>query len=375
MATDVLHGYDPSQGVADVVYEEREDVKELTDAELLDEIINAPEPAEQSKGWWDKVKSIKPGSTKPFLITTRDALIVAVVTVLIMLIFLVIYNFVMGTLEVVKTGEFWIGIGKTLVISLFIQYVYEYIGFNVMLAESAIRYGKGSSLEMFKDSRHALTYKWAYTMMMEDVSTVPEDILKKNLRLLITVLDNIREGPLIARYLEKQQIKNRSLESVLDKEIADKINKKKKYITVAEVHTLRHLVQGVSDEVNLDYLNASGRLIEIIDEDITRHILAHGLRDFVAQESWWPGPEKGIQPIGILKAKLGARQRLQALKKADISVQLREFGDDYATILDTKIKSLNAEIKKYALQAKKASSDAGDAGRGFLSGLKLAAVM
>lgn len=189
------------------------------------------DPEVEQKSMWEKVKNLRPlQSTKPFLITTRDALIVSVITVLVMVILLFFYNLATGNLSYMGTGEFWIGIGRSFAISMVLQYSYEYAGFNAMLAESSIRYAKGSALEKFKSRRHAFFAQIAYNEARKALSDeAKRHQIDDNMKEINLMIEKTPEVPIVIDLRKKGMNK----EAILAK-----INKRKEYLKLEELDVL-----------------------------------------------------------------------------------------------------------------------------------------
>ncbi len=174
-------------------------------APLIQDESPAEEALKPEPTTWEKFKKLRPlQSTKPFLITTRDALIVSVITVLVMVILLFFYNLATGNLSYMGTGEFWIGIGRSFVISMVLQYSYEYVGFNAMLAESSIRYAKGSALEKFKSRRHAFFAQIAYNearKVLADPSKQTQ--IDNNMKEIDLMIEKTPEVPILIELRKK----------------------------------------------------------------------------------------------------------------------------------------------------------------------------
>lgn len=107
-----------------------------------------------------KIKSL---SSKPLLITTRDALITTMATLTISIIVLIFYNYFTGT--IFTWYDYGIFIARVVAVSMAAQYLYEYIGINNMVAESSIRYARGSTLEKYVSRRSALFYECLYKVL------------------------------------------------------------------------------------------------------------------------------------------------------------------------------------------------------------------
>tara|TARA_R110002153_G_scaffold155933_3_gene308043 strand:+ start:1987 stop:2865 length:879 start_codon:yes stop_codon:yes gene_type:complete len=209
-----------------------------------------------------KIKTIKPlRSDKPFLITTRDALIVAVITVLVILVLMFFVNLAMGTLKSMITVEFGLQMLRSFGTALAFQYAYEYAGFNSMLAESAMRYAKGSALSKYQSRNQAFVANMAAEAALK-LASDPDyisklDIIKANLARFTAMIKATRQAQPIA----KLRMEN---PSISEKDIYDIINKRKEYVTKEDINTLLHLDPSSDDDSNLERLRATTRLVEIM---------------------------------------------------------------------------------------------------------------
>lgn len=192
----------------------------------LVEQAEKPEPTA-----WEKFKNLRPlQSTKPFLITTRDALIVSVITVLVTIIIMFFLYLALGNLGYLGTGDFWFLMGRGFLISMVLQYSYEYVGFNAMLAESSIRYAKGSALEKFKSRRHAFFAQMAYNEARKALDDQNKrNAIDSNMKEIGLIIEKTPEVPIVIELRKKG----------LDKEpILAKISKRKGSLTSEELDTL-----------------------------------------------------------------------------------------------------------------------------------------
>lgn len=94
---------------------------------------------------------LKHFSSKPLLITTRDAVLVTVVTLIATIIIMYFVGVVTNT-----PNDWWVLIVQSLVFTMGSQYFYEYSGVNNMIAESSMRYAKGSTLSKYRTRRSAM---------------------------------------------------------------------------------------------------------------------------------------------------------------------------------------------------------------------------
>jgi len=222
-----------------------------------------------------KIKSINPlsGSEKPFLITTRDALIVAVITILVIIILKGSYYLATGNISYITTSEFWMATAITFGMALAFQYAYEYGGFNAMLAESAMRYAKGSALSKYQSRNGAFVATIAAEEALAAVNENSPDLPKinENLKRFNAMIKATRQSQLIAN----MKIEN---PNISDLEILAKINASKEYLNANDLHYLLHLDPNDTDSNNIERLRASSRLIEIMgtNEPVVRYFMRNG---------------------------------------------------------------------------------------------------
>jgi len=225
-----------------------------------------------------KIKSIRPlRSDKPFLITTRDALIVSILTVLVSVIIYFFMYLVAGDLEFMASTSFLSIVGKSFVISIGLQFAYEYAGLNAMLAESSMRYAKGSALSKYKSRNEAFVAQVAADeclKMLKDAHANPQvakesiEKIEDNLKRFNAIIKATRQAPLIVGMANK---------GMTPDAILKEINKRKEYITAEDLQVLLHLAPG-NDAENIDRLRATPRLLEIIgtNEKVVRYFMRNG---------------------------------------------------------------------------------------------------
>jgi len=129
--------------------------------------------------------AIKSISTKPLWVTTRDAVIVTALTVVATLLVMAIYWW--ATDQSVSGTDYFNMAVQTIVTSMAAQYLYEYSGVNNMIAESSLRYAKGSTLSKYSSRREAVAYKCLYDILQSrkyDETTVRNNF--KHLLLLVS---------------------------------------------------------------------------------------------------------------------------------------------------------------------------------------------
>ncbi len=198
----------------------------------------------------DKIRNIKVGSNKPYLITSRDALIITVITLMVAIVMYLIWVTYKGS-----------GIDKSDLLSLsaqtvgatfVLQFAYEYLGLNAMILESSLRYAKGSPLGNFITTRSAMIYNVRNALG-------PDPAMDTRLRQLLLILN----APLL-----------RSVKKHIGKPVAEIATLAK--TTQENVELLLRLGDGDQK----DYLRGATALAEIISEDIARYILLNGFKGF-----------------------------------------------------------------------------------------------
>jgi hypothetical protein len=135
--------------------------------------------------------TVKKYSNKPLWVTTRDAAIVTIISVAITLIITWIWYLYSATPAAQRTY------GSTLLqasaISMASQYVYEYTGFNAMIAESSIRYSKGTTLEKYAKSRAAML--WDIYSHIKDPSADVEKRLHQLQYIIAEPYESVHKKP------------------------------------------------------------------------------------------------------------------------------------------------------------------------------------
>lgn len=104
--------------------------------------------------------ALKSISMKPLRITTRDAMIVTALTLVATMVAVWLYTMIVG-----DWGVAWSTLAlQTIATSMAAQYLYEYSGSNNMIAESSLRYAKGSTLSKYVSRREAIVYECLYKL-------------------------------------------------------------------------------------------------------------------------------------------------------------------------------------------------------------------
>lgn len=252
--------------------------------------MGEPEPATKLLG------KLRLGSVKPFWITTRDALIVSVITVLITVIMYIFIFLFTGSLSSMVSMSFAGTLFKSFAIAMSLQYAYEYVGVNAMLCESASRYYTDQALSKYTTRAHALTDSasidnaWA---VINNSTAKDDPILKeiqKNQKKFHAMVRSTQDAYKIAQYLQDEIKKgNRPTpEVVYNKFLASKVDKAK--LKLRELRLIMNLVDNSyapgSNEYNILYdrnanrLEAVPRLIEVMGrinkEKVINHFMKSG---------------------------------------------------------------------------------------------------
>jgi hypothetical protein len=104
-------------------------------------------------------------SSKPFVLTLRDGLIMGVLTVIILLLIALVWNLATGNLASMGTGAYWTSIGRSFLTAVLLAFAYEYVGLNAKLSAESMRYATGSTLQKYVSRNSALV---AETLAGED---------------------------------------------------------------------------------------------------------------------------------------------------------------------------------------------------------------
>lgn len=92
-------------------------------------------------------------SSKPFIATSYDSFVVALITVLILVLITAMY-YLYAKPGYLTTGEYWVSVLKTATITFIAGFAYEYGGLNAKYSKDSIQYAKGATLDKYQ-SRNA----------------------------------------------------------------------------------------------------------------------------------------------------------------------------------------------------------------------------
>lgn len=109
---------------------------------------------------------LKKYSNKPVWLTSRDATFVTAVSLIITLCVLYLWYYASSTPASQRT--YLVTALQTIASCFLAQFVCEYTGINNMIAESSIRYSKGTTLEKYANGRNNIVYQTALQMLHAD---------------------------------------------------------------------------------------------------------------------------------------------------------------------------------------------------------------
>jgi len=230
------------------------------------------------KHWVGHDSALKSISSKPLAITTRDAVIVTAVTLVATLIMTWIFFMYSGTAW--KDQSYRVIVLQTIGISMAAQYAYEYSGMNNMIAESSLRYAKGSTLSKYASRREAMLYQCLYVLLNTPLYKEKEAAIRENFSVLLFI---VTDPDLCARLAEAAGNDTKITE------IREKFPKK-----VKNINSLVNLLSANS-------LVAAPTISDRITENIALDILVNGFDDYVLDDAAWTQQIK-ITPKMVARA-------------------------------------------------------------------------
>lgn len=213
------------------------------------------------KFWSSTNSAIKSISNKPLKITTRDAVIVTALTLVATIIVMWLYFVATST----PANNRIYGVAGIILTSMAAQYLYEYSGANNMIAESSLRYAKGSTLEKYVSRREAMIYQCLYKLLQLPKYKQHEETIKHNFDILKIILT---EPDLCGRIMDAVSSDNATtLQEV-----------RKKYPTKNDqIDLLLTLPRNVIPALNT--------ISDHITENLTYDILVNGLADYTLADT------------------------------------------------------------------------------------------
>lgn len=237
----------------------------------------------------DKINSIlHTYSSKPLLYGTRDAIIVATLTVLVLLVIYAIYYGVTGNITYMGTLDFWKGMGRSFATGMILGYVYEYGGINARFSAEAMRFAKGSTLDKYQTRNEALVAEIAAESYRAEVEREVRANPACNIK-LDEVSANVDKINAMVRSTREQKVIARMFSSPTDEIMRELTAKYQTKLTSREVELLKNLDSDA--ENNLSRLNAVSRLVELFGTniDLVRYFVRNGfskLRAIKSKNGW-----------------------------------------------------------------------------------------
>jgi hypothetical protein len=265
-------------------------------------------------------------SSKPLLYGTRDAIIVAFLTVLVLLIMYFIYYLATGNLATMKTAAFWESLGKSFLTSLILGYIYEYGGINARFSAESMRYAKGSTLDKFQKRNQAVVSEIASDKYRDEIDEILKKSracigdeaeekfahINKNIDRIRSMVKATRELKVIIRMLE---------EGKTSAEIYAEVQRKYSptHVTEQDVENLINIESG--DETspaeerkleNLSRLKAVPRLVELfgVNPELIEYFIKEGFSKLAGVEvksmnGWTVDVAKLREQTGIKVKEVG----------------------------------------------------------------------
>jgi hypothetical protein len=228
-------------------------------------------------------------SSKPLLHGTRDAIIVATLTVVVLIIIMFTYYFATGNLKYMATSEYWVSTGKSFLTAFILGYIYEYGGINARFSAEAMRYAKGSTLDKYQTRNEALVAEIA----AEEYRAEVERELRENPKCEIKLEDinvNIDKINAMVRSTRELKVISRMFEKPTDDIMKELAARYQTHLTAKDVDCLKNL--DASDPAgNLSRLNAVSRLVELFGTNVAlvRYFVRNGfskLRAIKTMNGW-----------------------------------------------------------------------------------------
>lgn len=158
---------------------------------------------------------VKHFSNKPFFTTLRDSLIATSVSLAIVLIVMFMYYHFLGTPD---SDRDWKGIIiRGMITTISTQFVYEYLGVNNMLAESSMRYARGSTLSKYTTRKSAMVHQVYYETLEQLIDDkIPNPPTREEIEERFTTVKYLIENPQVRGKLSSASENPTKLKSLLD---------------------------------------------------------------------------------------------------------------------------------------------------------------
>jgi hypothetical protein len=261
-------------------------------------------------------------SNKPLLITIRDGFFLSLVALIVYAIILIFYYFKFG--DSIFTYGNLRGAIEQFVVSMLCQFIYEYSSINAMVAESSVRYSKGSTLEKYTSRRHAILHKLYSNKVSKERDEEKLRLLKNNMIILSLA---ISQPKLMRRIIaaigeinsandtedtNKDTNKEINKDNIDDKiaQILAKINKNKNHISSSELKVLLSVPFATLGEIPY--------ILEDMDEDVIEDILLNGFDEYVPKDnakSLYKKTKLAIQDFGEIRLYNRLKEKIKQVKK------------------------------------------------------------
>ena len=219
-------------------------------------------------------------SSKPFLYATRDALIVASLTVVVLIVLMILFYLILGQISYVITFEFWLTMLRSFFQALLLAYIWEYAGINARFSSESMRYAKGTILDKYQRRNEAAIAELAASEWKKILETnLPDQCREEFDEIIKPIEENYNRLQAMVRSTREQKVIIRMVESgVSSEEILQHL--KERYqtrLTERDIDLLRNLDPSDPDE-NLNRLHAVPRTIEILgfNEKLIYYLLHNG---------------------------------------------------------------------------------------------------
>ena len=224
-------------------------------------------------------------SSKPLLYGTRDALIVAVITVVILIIMAFVYYLATGNLKYMATKEYWMSVGKSFLMSMILGYVYEYGGINARFSAEAMRFAKGSTLDKYQTRNEALVAELAAAQYRAEVAKAVRE--NPSLGLDFTEINkNIDRINAMVRATRELKIITRMYDKPTDEILQVLKSRYQTHLTASDIDNLKNLDPSDPGN-NLSRLNAVPRLVELFgtNEKLVQYFIKNGFSKLRSQKT------------------------------------------------------------------------------------------
>jgi hypothetical protein len=134
---------------------------------------------------------MKIASSKPISRTIKDGIILASLSLIVVITMMVVYHYFMGT--AMTKDDMYSILWQTIAITIVQTAASEYLGINNIIAESSMRYAKGSTLNKYRTRREALLYQCLYKLLnskYNDANNVDTAEIELRARLIRNLIDH-----------------------------------------------------------------------------------------------------------------------------------------------------------------------------------------